>query len=282
MTLATIRHKTQIVQTFTKNLGAKVDLTMVLIPPGKFLMGSPLEELERLETEGPQHQVTIAYPFFMGQHPVTQDQWQQVSKMPQVNRHLKAKPARFKGTKLPVDNVSWLDAEEFCRRLSANTSHTYRLPSEAEWEYACRAGTTTSFSFGETIDTKLANYRGTNSKEFGWSGIYGRGVLGEYREKTTPVGTFPANNFGLYDMHGNVWEWCLDDWHESYADAPVDGSAWTNSTTEEKRLKILRGGSWDCDPLRCRSAFRGRDFTDDHSYYFSGFRVVYSPARILL
>jgi formylglycine-generating enzyme required for sulfatase activity len=137
MTPATIRHKTQIVQTFTENLGAKIDLSMVLIPPGKFLMGSPPEELERLEREGPQHQVTIAYPFFMGQHPVTQDQWQQVSKMPQVNRHLKTNPAHFKNPKLPVESVSWLDAEEFCRRLSAKTQRAYRLPSEAEWEYAC-------------------------------------------------------------------------------------------------------------------------------------------------
>jgi formylglycine-generating enzyme required for sulfatase activity len=281
MTLATIRHKTQIVQTFTENLGAKVDLTMVLIPPGKFLMGSPPEELERLENESPQHQVTIAYPFLMGQHPVTQAQWQQVSKMPQVNRRLIANPTNFKGAKLPVERVSWLDAEEFCLRLSANTPHTYRLPSEAEWEYACRAGTTTPFSFGETIDTELANYRGTDYKELGLSGTYGRGVLGEYRKKTTPVGTFPANNFGLYDMHGNVWEWCLDDWHDSYVDAPVDGSAWINSTMEEKRLKILRGGSWYGNPSYCRSAYRNRFDAGNH-YFRSGFRVVYSPARILL
>jgi formylglycine-generating enzyme required for sulfatase activity len=273
MTPATIRHKTQIVQIFTENLGNKVDLTMVLIPPGKFLMGSPPGELARLENESPQHQVTIAYPFFMGQHPVTQAQWQQVIKMPQVNRPLPANPAEFKDTNLPVENVSWLEAAEFCRRLSKNTSHAYCLPTEAEWEYACRAGTTTPFHFGETIDTALANYNGKET--------YGRGVLGEYRKKTTSVGTFPANNFGLYDMHGNVWEWCEDDWHESYAGAPVDGSAWVHSTTQKKRFKILRGGSWYDYPWYCRSAARNRHLTDNLNYS-CGFRVAYSPARILL
>jgi formylglycine-generating enzyme required for sulfatase activity len=281
MTPATIRHKTQIVQTFTENLGAKIDLSMVLIPPGKFLMGSPPEELERRENEGPQHQVTIAYPFFMGQHPVTHDQWQQVSKMPQVNRYLNANPAYFKNAKRPVENVSWLDAKEFCHRLSAKTKHAYRLPSEAEWEYACRARTTTPFHFGKTIDTKLANYRGTDHKELGWSGAYGHGVLGEYRKETTSVSAFPANNFGLYDMHGNVWEWCEDHSHDSYEGAPIDGSAWINSTAEENALRILRGGSWNFNPSYCRSAYRSRLNSDNHSSD-CGFRVVYSPARILL
>jgi formylglycine-generating enzyme required for sulfatase activity len=281
MTQAIIKRKTQIVQTFTEDLGNNINLTMVLIPPGKFMMGSPPTEPERAENEGPQHLVTISHPFLLGQHPITQAQWQQVDKMPRVKRQLKFNSARSKDANLPIENVSWLEAEEFCLRLSAYTGRPYRLPAEAEWEYACRAGTTSPFYFGETIDTELANYRGTEASEYKWSGIYGRGKLGEYRGKTTPVGTFAANNFGLYDMHGNVWEWCADNWHNSYEGAPSDGSAWLNSTTEEKELRILRGGSWVGDPRGCRSADRLRFFID-YLNYDCGFRVVYSPARILL
>jgi formylglycine-generating enzyme required for sulfatase activity len=280
MTPAIIKHKTQVIQTFTENLGNNIDLTMVLIPPGHFWMGSPSTELERRENEGPQHRVTIAQPFFMGQHPVTQAQWRQVSKMPQIKRPFPVNSAHFKGDKLPIEDISWLAAEEFCLRLSANTPHAYRLPTEAEWEYACRAGTTTPFHFGQTIDTELANYIGTDYKEANSSGDYGRGIPGEYRKKTTPVGTFSANNFGLYDMHGNVWEWCLDHYHDSYEGAPVDGSAWVNSTAKENSPRILRGGSWVNDPDRCRSAYRFGDDTDLHDFN-CGFRVVYSPARIL-
>ncbi|MEB3295575.1 MAG: formylglycine-generating enzyme family protein [Synechococcales bacterium] len=274
----TIERESQVVQTFTEDLGNGILLDIVLIPPGQFLMGSPHNELERQPSEGPQHLVTIQQPFFMGQYQVTQAQWEQVAKMKQVKRKLKAKPSHFNGNNLPVEQISWLDAEEFCLRLSAHTKRNYRLPSEAEWEYACRAGTTTPFHFGETIDAKLANYQAQDQKSLRWSGKYGRGVLGEYRAKTTPVGTFPANNFGLYDMHGNVWEWCLDHWHDNYQGAPTDGSAWIDPAAGENAHRILRGGSWFSAPWWCRSAFRVRDSADYRNNFF-GFRVVYSRAR---
>jgi formylglycine-generating enzyme required for sulfatase activity len=164
---------------------------------------------------------------------------------------------------------------EFCLRLSIHTKRTYRLPSEAEWEYTCRAGTTTPFHFGETISTDLANYNGTDKNY----GAYGRGVLGKYQGKTTPVGSFGvANDFGLYDMHGNVREWCLDHWHENYEGAPTDGSAWINPKAKEDDFRTLRGGSWIYNPRRCRSASRLRNSACvRHGYY--GFRIVYSRAR---
>lgn len=147
-----------------------------------------------------------------------------------MNKELDADPSNFKGDKRPVEQVSWYDAVEFCDRLTAHTKRAYSLPSEAEWEYACRAGTRTPFHFGETITTDLANYRGTDNEEYKWSGSYGPGPKGIYREQITEVGSFGvANAFGLYDMHGNVWEWCLDDWHDNYEGAPTDGSAWLDS-----------------------------------------------------
>ena len=274
----TIDRTTTTVQTFSENLGDGISLDLVLIPPGKFLMGSPPDELERQDSEGPQHEVTIAEPFLMGQSPVTQAQWAKVAQMDQVKRSMTQNPSDLKVADLPVVGVSWLDAEEFCLRLSKHTNRTYRLPSEAEWEYACRAGTTTAFHFGETIDAELANYRAQDNTDFDWSGKYGRGILGEYREKTTSIKTFPANSFGLYDMHGNVWEWCLDSWYENYDDAPTDGSA--RDASNDSGSKILRGGSWFGPPGDCRSAFRLRGTVDGRSNYL-GFRVVYSSSRIL-
>ena len=273
----TIDRSTVTVQTFREDLGG-VFLDLVLIPPGKFLMGSPPDELEREDSEGPQHEVTIAEPFLMGQCPVTQAQWAKVAKMKQVKRSIDQNPSDFEGADLPVETVSWLDAEEFCLRLSVHTKRTYRLPSEAEWEYACRAGTTTAFHFGETIDAELANYDAKGDVDQDWVGNYGRGILGEYREKTTPVKTFPANSFGLYDMHGNVWEWCLDSWHENYEGAPIDGSA--RDASNDSGSKILRGGSWFGIPWLCRSAYRDGD-SADYRCGNLGFRVVYSFARIL-
>jgi formylglycine-generating enzyme required for sulfatase activity len=192
-----------------------------------------------------------------------------------VNKELNPDPSNFKGdgsTSLtnhrPVEQVSWEDAVEFCDRLSQYTGRTYRLPSEAEWEYACRAGTTTPFHFGETITTDLVNYNGNYT--------YGQGSKGVYRKETTEVGRFGvANNFGLYDMHGNVWEWCQDDWHNDYEGAPIDGSAWLNNE-EGNNGKLLRGGSWYPSPDHCRSAYRL--FSNRYGFDNIGFRVVCSGA----
>ncbi len=275
---------TKYVQTFTEKLGADVELTMVLIPDGKFLMGSLAEEEGHLSRESPQHEVTIPEPFFMGPHPITQAQWRRVALLPQIKRKLEPEPSSFKDEDddLPVNTVSWLNAQEFCGRLSRYTKHSYRLPSEAEWEYACRAGTTTPFHFGETIDAQLANYEAQDWEYEGkiYPGKYGEGELGENRKQTTPVGSLgAANDFGLSDMHGNVWEWCEDDWHDSYENAPTDGSAWLDSKNKNNE-KVLRGGSWSRNPHYCRSAYRNRYNTDDQDFNI-GFRVVYAPARTL-
>ncbi|HLP90287.1 MAG TPA: formylglycine-generating enzyme family protein [Nostocaceae cyanobacterium] len=241
-------------QYFIEDLGNGVELEMVLIPGGSFIMGAPEKEEGSLHTERPQHKVSIQR-FLMGKYPITQAQWQAVAKLPQVNKELNPKPSFFKGAKRPVESVSWYDAVEFCLRISNHTNRPYRLPSEAEWEYACRAGTTTPFHFGETITTDLANYKGIDTNSFKWSGSYGNRPEGTYREKTTEVGFFKvANEFGLYDMHGNVWEWCQDDWHNSYEGAPTDGSAWVSEETSSH--KVERGGSWVFYPSICRSASR--------------------------
>ncbi|MEH1802696.1 MAG: SUMF1/EgtB/PvdO family nonheme iron enzyme [Nostoc sp.] len=256
---------------FRESLGNGVVLEMVAIPGGKFIMGSPESEPERYASESPQHPVTIQ-PFFMGKFSVTQSQWKAVAALPKVNIDLNPDPSNFKGANRPVERVSWDDAIEFCARLSKKTEKTYRLPSEAEWEYACRAGTTTPFYFGETITTDLGNYRGTDWDYKGtvYPGDYAQGPKGEYREQTTDVGNFPANPFGLFDMHGNIWEWCQDEWHENYNGAPKDGSAWL---VDNDNQKLLRGGSWLNGPRNCRSADRGYYARVD-KYVGVGFRVV--------
>jgi formylglycine-generating enzyme required for sulfatase activity len=238
---------------FTENLGNGILLEMVAIPGGQFLMGSPENELERSENENPQHIVTIQ-PFYMGKYAVTQEQWQAV---------MENNPSRFQGAKRPVENVSWDDAVEFCQRLAQKTGKDYRLPTEAEWEYAARAGTTTPFHFGETISSDLANYDGNYT--------YGSGAKGEYRQQTTEVGKFSPNAFGLYEIHGNIWEWCQDTWHENYEGAPSNGTAWVSENDNGSRL--LRGGSWNYAPRYCRSAFRGRNSHVDGDGLV-GFRVV--------
>jgi len=244
-------------------------LEMVSIPGGTFLMGSPENEPNRFSQESPQHEVTVE-PFFMGRYPITQIQWQFVAElMPQVNRELKPSPSRFSGSTRPVERVSWDEAVEFCARLSAHTRRTYRLPSEAEWEYACRAGTTTPFHFGETITSELANYDGTET--------YNDGSKGEYRESTTSVEHFEiANPFGLCDMHGNVFEWCQDYWHSNYEGAPTDGSAWLSANKDASRVR--RGGSWRYDPVDCRSAYR-HNYNPRVTSNYIGFRIVCSSPR---
>ena len=246
------RFNPAISSTQNENLGNGVVLEMVAIPGGKFLMGSP--EGQGDDSEKPQHQVTVP-PFFMGKYPVTQAQWERVADLPKVKIDLRSKPSHFKGANLPVENVSWHDAQEFCARLSKATGKLYRLPSEAEWEYACRANTTTPYYFGDTITTDLVNHRNK----------YGQ---------TTEVGKFPPNAFGLYDMHGNVWEWCEDGWHGNYINAPIwpnDSIPWISSNNKQ----ILRGGSWIDLRGLCRSACRNGNNAYYRCYDY-GFRVACS------
>ena len=254
-------------QSFSQDLGFGVKLEMVYIPGGTFYMGAPETEQRSYDDERPQHYVTLK-PFYMGKYTITQEQWEKVVySCPPVARELNSRPAYFPGDKLPVEQVSWDDAVEFCARLSHKTGQKYRLPSEAEWEYACRAGSAKPFAFGDTITTNVVNYNGNYT--------YGNAPKGEYRGRTTPVGTFQPNAFGLYDMHGNVWEWCADTWHNNYEGAPNDGSAWISEINQNVRL--LRGGSWNYTPVHCRSAYR-YDYLLDGDYYHIGFRVVCSGA----
>jgi formylglycine-generating enzyme required for sulfatase activity len=193
-------------------------------------------------------------------------QWQIVANYPAVKQALNPSPAFYKGEDLPVEQVSWEDANEFCARLIAQTGRSYRLPSEAEWEYAARAGSAAPFAFGDTINTEIANYNG------GYP--YGLAPKGLFRNKTIPVGSLTvANAFGLYDMHGNVWEWCQDIWHDNYAGAPLDGSAWEHGGDSSRR--VLRGGCWYHPAHNCRSASRMKSAISVRSHYY-GFRVVVS------
>ena len=252
---------------FTEDLGSGITMDMVAIPGGTFMMGSPESEKSSQDNERPQHQVTVP-AFYMGKFQVTQEQWKAVAELPQIARELKPDPSKFKGDKLPVEKVTWYDAVEFCARLSKATGKEYRLPSEAEWEYARRAGTTTPFHFGATITSDLANYDGNYT--------FAKEAKGEYRGKTTPVGSFPPNGFGLYDMHGNVSEWCGDSWHENYLGAPNDGRAWIEGNNN---TRVLRGGSWVSFPWFCRSAYRywvAPDLIDNNF----GFRCV-APSTLL-
>lgn len=222
-------------KSYTEQLGNGVSLTLMLIPAGEFSMGAPEAEPDSEDRERPQHRVKLA-SFFLGRYPVTQAQWRVVAGYELVERELDPDPSRFKGDNRPVENVSWDDTQEFCQRLSRKTGKIYRLPSEAEWEYACRAGTTTPFHFGETILPELANYNteySYNNTEFS----YIDNSTAKHRGETTEVGRFPANDWGLHDMHGNVWEWCEDDWRDTYDDAPMDGSAWVDANREERSMR---------------------------------------------
>ena len=277
---------------FREDLGSGVTLEMIHIPEGRFWMGSPASEEGREDTEAPQHRVNVS-AFFMGKYPVTQRQWYAVSLLDDVERVLESSPSRVKGDDCPVGCVSWDDAVEFCKRLSKKTGKDYRLPSEAEWEYACRARTTTPFFFGKRITRAQADCKKSygEKRKIIESALIGAGmnmfILGvraglvkptriktevdRYQRIKTEVGRYQPNAFGLYDMHGNAWEWCLDHWHENYDGAPTDGSPWLSSYDNADRL--LRGGSWDVDPVLCRSANRNWDARDYRSYDI-GFRVV--------
>jgi formylglycine-generating enzyme required for sulfatase activity len=223
---------------FTNSIGMK----FVWIRPGTFIMGSPANEEGRSNHET-QFRVKLTKGFFLGVHSVTQKQWRVV---------MGDNPSQFKGDDLPVDSVSWNDCQEFVKKLSAKEGKRYRLPTEAEWEFACRAGTTTPFFFGETISTDQANYIGDY--------IYGKGKKGIFRKTTTPPDTFKANAWGVQDMHGNVWQYCLD----SYGPYPVtdlsnpENHVKDHLNDKNETARVLRGGSWNDGPRSCRAACRLR------------------------
>ncbi|MCU0516047.1 MAG: formylglycine-generating enzyme family protein [Oscillatoria sp. Prado101] len=259
--------------TFEEELG-NVKLEMFSIPEGSFPMGSKKGE----PSEAPEHPVTVK-PFYMSRLPVTQEQWERVAKFPKVKRHLNPKPSTFTSDSspgyLPVETVSWDEAVEFCARLTekfgSKYGGEYRLPSEAQWEYACRAGAvpTTPFYFGETIAPDVANYDTHYS--------YGSGRIDKtkYNGKTTEVKLFAApNNFGLEHMHGNVWEWCADHWHDNYNGAPTDGSVWESRDPVSSQLRVVRGGAWHSFPRSCRSSSRDKRWHNLKSNSI-GFRVVW-------
>ena len=227
-----------------------IGMELVFIPPGEFNMGSPRDEGGRDDDEG-RHRVRIAAGLYMGATEVTQAQWRAV---------MEDNPSRWPGDDLPVEQVAWEEVLEFCRKLSDKEGRHYRLPTEEEWEYACRAGATTPFSFGETISTEQANFDGDYA--------YGSGSKGIFRSETVPVRSFPPNAWGLSDMHGNVWEWCPDS-RKDYPPSPVRVSA-DNAPIEGR---VLRGGSWRSRPRFCRAANRVRDLEASRLNNV-GFRVV--------
>ena len=259
-------------------LAPGVELTLMRIPAGSFLMGAAEEEEGSRANERPLQRVQVG-EFLMGRTPVTQAQWRAVATWePKEGEkpwgmELDPDPSIFKGANRPVENVDWAQAREFCRRLRQRTGKNYHLPSEARWEYACRADTTTPFHFGTTLTTELANYRGIYS--------YGDGPKGAYRQETVEVASFPANPWGLHDMHGNVLEWCADHWHDTYNGAPADGSPWTNDKSNDAEFRLLRGGSWAFNPGNCRSA--SRSYSRPGSQHADmGFRVCCLPQDLLL
>ena len=236
---------------FTEVLGNDIGLDMLIIPAGVYQMGSPRDTGN--SDERPQHLVRIK-SFMMSKILTSQAQWKAImGKLP---------PCRFKGDSLPVERISWSDAQNFCQRLSSKTGRNYGLPTETQWEYACRAGTTTLFSFGESITSDVANFNGEHT--------FREEPRGIYFHATNEGGKFPPNAFGLFDLHGNLWEWCADNWLEDYISSPRDGSSYQN---KESRYRVARGGSWHEPPGLCRSASRLRRLASEADE-FTGFRVI--------
>ncbi|WP_242492626.1 formylglycine-generating enzyme family protein [Methanolobus psychrotolerans] len=237
---------TNIPEEFNNSIG----MGFVLIPDGEFYMGSDSTPI--IAFDDPLRKVTITNAFYMAECEVTQDQWETI---------MGNNPSHFEGDGLPVEQVSWYDAQEFIDKLNEiENTDKYRLPTEAEWEYACRAGTTTDFSFTEEA---------TDLDTYGWSDDHGWCAINS-NSTTHPVGWKEPNAWGLYDMHGNVWEWVQDIWQDNYEGAPVDGSSWDEG---EQNIRVGRGGSWMDGPNICKSAFRGSLDADSTSNVL-GFRLV--------
>ena len=238
---------------------------MIKVPPGSFQMGSPEEEEGRGGDESPVHKVTIDYRFAVGVYEVTFDEWDYCLDQGGCDGFHPGDNG-FGRDDRPVINVSWIAATSYTKWLAEETKKEYRLLTEAEWEYVARAGTTTPFYFGNTISTDQANYDGQQT--------YGSGVIGTYLRKTLPVGSFPANRFGLHDVHGNVFEWVKDCWHENYEGAPTDGSARiAGDDCDGFNDRVFRGGSWESFPQRLRSANRDWNYANNYGN-FIGFRVA--------
>ena len=233
-------------QEFSNSIG----MDLVLVPSGNFNMGSDSTPI--VAFDDPMHEVSIGNAFYMGKYEVTQAQWKAV---------MGTDPSYFKGDDLPVEQVSWSDAQEFvCKLNELENTDKYRLPTEAEWEYACKAGNDTEFSFtNEAVDLD----------EYGWSDSYGWCAINS-NGNTSSVGVKKSNAFGLYDMHGNVWEWVQDTWHDNYENAPTDGTAWEEESSSNR---VGKGGSWMDGPNYCKSAFRGSLDADSTSYVL-GLRIV--------
>ncbi|AFY39969.1 putative phytochrome sensor protein [[Leptolyngbya] sp. PCC 7376] len=261
-----------------QELEAQLGLEMVRIPAGTFVMGAPESDRNSFDRERPQHLVTVP-EFYLGRFLVTQEQWREVASWEQIERKLEPEPSESSGNeRYPVEQVSWLDAKEFCARLSQRTEREYRLPSEAEWEYACRA----IASFQSSVTSEERSPQAEKSLIQDWNENYYQPY--SYGDRLSPevacynssspvaVGSFLANGFGIYDMPGNVYEWCEDDWHDSYQNAPTDESAWLDKNNSNAS-KVRRGGDWVSYPWDCRSAYRvdiSRDFRDIDI----GFRVA--------
>ncbi len=261
-------------EAFDEQLGRRADvfselsdlgivLKMVQIPGGEFLMGSA--DNERNNREQPQHLVMIA-PFFLSRITITQSQWKIIAESTKVRRELNPNPSKFSGDNLPVEQITWFEAIEFCERLQLLTARPYRLPSEAEWEYACRAGTDTAFCYGETISPEVATYDSTQK--------YKSSPKAKSPKQTSEVDKHQVSNtLGLSDMHGNVWEWCADHWDDSYENAPNDGTALLTDNTQWKR--VVSGGCWQDPPIICRSRYRN-GISPSNKIITIGFRVALS------
>lgn len=253
--------------TFPREMRNAIGMEFVVIPRGSFLMGSPETEKDRNPNEGPERSVRINYGFYMGKYEVTQGQWTAV--MGGAHEGMSGLDPGFFGNDLPVVRISWNDAQAFINRLNTlDKVYEYRLPSEAEWEYAARAGSTTRFYWGDDPDlTSLCKY--ANARDYS--------ECPDGYKRTAPPQAYRPNAFGLFNMTGNVWEWCLDIWNESYQNTPTDGSP--NLSVGDQRRRVQRGGSWADNPRSVRSAVRGGDLPTDRNDE-DGFRLVARPKAI--